>query len=57
MATRPSTAAEDVQRRYPHFRSSFSERRLLFEREPAQSTLIQKPAPATLPPELKAAGA
>jgi len=53
MTTYPATAAEVVQRRYPHFRSSFTERRLLFERDPSQSTLIE--TQAAPPPELETA--
>jgi len=57
MTTHHPTAAEGVHRRYPFFRSSFSERRLLFERERSQTSLVAKPTPATFQPELKAAGA
>lgn len=50
------TVAEGVHRRYPLFRSSFTERRLLFERDRSQSSSVAKPARATFPSQRDAAG-
>lgn len=51
------TVAEGVHLRYPLFRSSFTERRLLFERDQSRSSPVPEPAQAPLPPELNLAGA
>jgi Autoinducer synthase len=48
MTIHPPTVEEDVHRRYPVMRSSFTERRCLFERDPSQSRPIKKQAQATL---------
>jgi hypothetical protein len=57
MTTCPSAVEEDVHRRYPHLRSTFNERRLLFESGQSQSSSGSIQSRATLSPELDAAGA
>jgi hypothetical protein len=37
MTVHYQTVADDVHRRYPFFRSTFFERRMLFERRPQQA--------------------